>query len=50
MANGILADLAAEDFGACVSLNLIESLPPSKLLSVKDALNNGDIIISIVPL
>jgi hypothetical protein len=45
-----IADLAAEEFAACVSLNPIESSPPSKLFSVTDALNNGDIIIYIVPL
>jgi hypothetical protein len=45
MANGILSDLASEEFASCVCVNPIEAPPQSRLLSVKDALNRGDLVV-----
>jgi hypothetical protein len=43
MANGILADLASEEFASCVCVNPLE--PPARLLSVTDALARGDLVV-----
>jgi hypothetical protein len=45
MANGILADLAADELAACVSLNPVEPPPPGLMLSVKRALERGDLVV-----
>jgi hypothetical protein len=45
MANGILSDIAAPEFAACVSVNPLE--PPAKLLSVTDALNQGHLVVYV---
>lgn len=45
MCNGILADIAAEEFSACVSLNPIEA--PEDAFSVQEMLNRGDVLIYI---
>jgi hypothetical protein len=45
MANGILADLASDEFATCVSLNPIEA--PTNILSVEDALRRGDAVIYV---
>jgi hypothetical protein len=45
MANGILADMASEEFASCVSVNPIEAPPKNRLLSVTDALNRGDLVV-----
>ncbi len=45
MANGILSDLASEEFASCVCVNPFEAPPQSRLLSVKDALNCGDLVV-----
>ncbi len=47
MANGILSDLASEEFASCVSVNPIEPPPASRRLSVTDALNRGDVVVYI---
>jgi len=47
MANGILADIAAEEFAACVSLNPIEPPPAEKRLCVKDVLDKGDVVVYV---
>jgi hypothetical protein len=43
MANGILSDLASEELASCVSVNPLE--PPPHLLSVKQALEDGDLVV-----
>jgi hypothetical protein len=47
MVNGILADLASEEFASCVSVNPIEAPPPARRLSVTDALNHGDLVVYV---
>jgi hypothetical protein len=47
MANGILADLASEEFASCVCVNPIEAPPPQRRLSVTDALNHGHLVIYV---
>jgi hypothetical protein len=41
--NGILAELSSTDFAACVSLNPLE--PPERLLSVRECLNEGHVVV-----
>lgn len=43
MANGILADLASDEFASCVSVNPLEA--PERLLPVTEALARGDLVI-----
>jgi hypothetical protein len=45
VANGILADIASEEFAACVSLNPIE--PPENSFSVREMLDRGDVLVYI---
>ncbi|HMD21840.1 MAG TPA: type IV secretory system conjugative DNA transfer family protein [Alloacidobacterium sp.] len=45
MANGILSDIASEEFAACVSVNPIES--PENDFSVREMLNRGDVLVYI---
>jgi hypothetical protein len=45
MAGGILADLAADELAACVSLNPVEPPPLERMLSVKRALERGDLVV-----
>ena len=47
MVNGILTDMAADEFAACVSVNPLEPPPASIRLSVADALNNGDLVVYV---
>jgi hypothetical protein len=47
MVNGILADMASEEFAACVSVNPLEPPPDELRLSVADALNNGDLVVYV---
>jgi hypothetical protein len=47
MVNGILADMAADEFAACVSVNPLEPPRASMRLSVADALNNGDLVVYV---
>jgi hypothetical protein len=46
-ANGILADIVADEFAACVSLNPLEPPEAEKQLSVKEALDSGDIVVYV---
>ena len=43
MANGILQDIASDEFAACVSLNPIEGLEDS--FSVREMLDRGDVLV-----
>jgi hypothetical protein len=43
VANGILQELSSEELASQVSLNPMEA--PENMLSVKDALNNGDVVV-----
>ncbi len=47
MVNGILSDLASEEFASCVSVNPIEAPPQNRRLSVTDALNRGDLVVYV---
>jgi|GEM_PF-3795834 len=47
MVNGILSDLASEEFACCVSVNPIEAPPQDRRLSVTDALNRGDLVVYV---
>jgi hypothetical protein len=47
MVNGILADIAADEFAACVSLNPLEPPPAKKMLSVKRSIERGDVVVYI---
>jgi len=47
MVNGILADMASEEFAACVSVNPLEPPPDEVRLSVADALNDGDLVVYV---
>jgi hypothetical protein len=46
MINGILSDLASEELASCVSLNPLEA-PGEKMLSVRDTLENGDLVVYV---
>lgn len=45
MVNGILSELASEEFASCVCVNPLEPPPPKRLLSVTDALHRGDLVV-----
>ncbi|HTZ90710.1 MAG TPA: hypothetical protein VMA71_10220 [Alloacidobacterium sp.] len=45
MANGILGDIASDEFAACVSLNPIEA--PEDSFSVREMLDKGDVLVYI---
>jgi hypothetical protein len=47
MADGILADIASDELATCVSLNPIEAPPAEKLISVKQVLDAGDVVVYI---
>ena len=47
MADGILADIASDELAACVSLNPIEAPPAENLISVKQILDEGDVVVYI---
>jgi len=47
MANGILADIALDEFAACVCLNPLEPPPPDKRFCIKDALDGGDAVVYV---
>ena len=46
MVNGILTDLASEEFAECVCVNPIEA-PAERMLSVKDVLEKGDVVVYV---
>jgi hypothetical protein len=47
MADGILADIASDELATCVSLNPIEAPPAENLISVKQVLDVGDVVVYI---
>jgi len=47
MINGILSDLSSEELASCVSLNPLEAPPADRMLSVKDVLEKGDLVVYV---
>jgi hypothetical protein len=47
MADGILADIASDELATCVSLNPVEAPAAENLMSVKQVLGAGDVVVYI---
>lgn len=47
MVNGIIDDIAADEFAACVSLNPLERPPTRRTLSVKRSIDRGDVVVYV---